>query len=63
MQGRFPNLPAERQLQSAFAAYNCGSNNVATPDTADQKTTGTDYSNDVWVRAAYYVARWPAAGG
>jgi hypothetical protein len=56
---RFPAQTPERQLQSAVAAYNCGPGAVGSPDTADTKTTGHDYSNDVWERARFYAEQWP----
>jgi soluble lytic murein transglycosylase-like protein len=55
---KFPTQPPERQLQAAVAAYNCGPGAVASPDTADARTTGRDYSNDVWERARFYAAGW-----
>jgi len=60
-QRKFTDQPEERQLQAAIAAYNCGIGRVESPSTADQHTTGQDYSNDVWTRAAFYAERWPAA--
>jgi len=57
-QVKFANEPPERQLQAAVAAYNCGFGRVENPSTVDQHTTGGDYSNDVWTRAAFYAVRW-----
>lgn len=58
MIAKFPTMPAVRQLQAAVAAYNCGAGAVGTPDTADNGTTGHDYSNDVWERARFYSVGW-----
>jgi len=55
---KFPTALPARQLQAAVAAYNCGSHNVASPDTADAVTTGHDYSNDVWERGRFYAMGW-----
>jgi hypothetical protein len=55
---KFASAPPARQLQSAVAAYNCGGSAVASPDTADARTTGHDYSNDVWERARLYATGW-----
>ena len=60
---KFADQPLERQLQAAVAGYNCGINAVQSPTTADEHTTGRDYSNDVWTRAGFYAERWPAAAG
>lgn len=60
-QRKFPNEPPARQLQAAVAAYNCGINRVESPSTADNHTTAHDYSNDVWMRAAFYARNWPMA--
>jgi hypothetical protein len=58
-----PDQPLARQLQAAIAAYNCGIGAVASPDAADGRTTGRDYSNDVWTRAQFFFEQWPAAAG
>jgi hypothetical protein len=58
MVGKFATAQPARQLQAAIAAYNCGTSNVASPDTADAHTTGHDYSNDVWERAQFYAVGW-----
>ena len=55
---KFPTATPVRQLQAAVAAYNCDSSNVASPDSADARTTGHDYSNDVWERARFYAIDW-----
>jgi hypothetical protein len=60
---KFADQPLARQLQAAVAAYNCGMGNVQSPAAADNHTTGRDYSNDVWARAEFYAARWPATVG
>jgi hypothetical protein len=57
---KYGNQLLVRQLQAAVAAYNCGIGAVHSIDTADDHTTGHDYSNDVWVRAQFYAERWPA---
>jgi hypothetical protein len=57
-QPSFAGQPASRQLQGAIAAYNCGCADVSDPDTADEHTTGHDYSNDVWERAKFYAMGW-----
>ncbi len=55
---RFPHASQARQLQAAVAAYNCGVGGVGSIATVDERTTGRDYSNDVWARAAFYAADW-----
>jgi len=62
-QSKFADQPLARQLQAAVGAYNCGMGNVQSPSAADNHTTGQDYSNDVWARAEFYAARWPAVAG
>ncbi len=55
---KFPDASEAEQLQAAVAAYNCGAGGVASIVTADARTTGHDYSNDVWVRATVYAVGW-----
>ncbi|KAK6966141.1 glycine glutamate and proline-rich protein [Biomphalaria glabrata] len=56
---KFPNWPAERQLQGGVAAYNFGSKNVQSWSGLDVGTTNNDYSNDIIARAKYlYSIGW-----
>lgn len=50
-----PDWPPERQMQGGVAGYNAGPARVKTLDQIDSKTTGHDYSNDVWARAQFYA--------
>jgi hypothetical protein len=58
MIAKFATAEPARQLQAAVAAYNCGAGRVGSPATADARTTGHDYSNDVWERARFYASGW-----
>jgi hypothetical protein len=57
---KFSNLPADKQLQAAIAAYNTGPGNVdhslSTGHDIDSTTAGHDYSADVLSRAAWFKA-------
>jgi hypothetical protein len=58
---RFPDLPEEKQLQAAIAAYNTGPGNVdhslSKGRDVDSTTAGHDYSTDVLSRAAWFKAK------
>ena len=55
MKRRFPQWTPAQQLKGAIAAYNFGPSNVHTLEGMDKKTTGDDYSSDVWARAMYFM--------
>jgi soluble lytic murein transglycosylase-like protein len=54
----FPAGARALQLRAAVAAYNCGPGNVTSLEAPDARTTGRDYSNDVWERARFYAREW-----
>ncbi len=64
MRARYPDASPAELLRLAVAAYNCGPGNVRSAATPDRRTTGKDYSSDVWARAQWYATqdqRDPAA--
>lgn len=54
---KFPDWTEAQTLRGAVAAYNTGPSNIKSYDDVDKRTTGGDYSADVWARARYY-ATW-----
>lgn len=59
MAKKFPDASKAEVLRLAVSAYNCGPGNVRSATTPDKRTTGGDYSSDVWARAQHYAAPKP----
>ncbi len=59
---KHPGWPAAQQLRGGVAAYNFGASNVWTIAGMDQKTTGDDYSSDVWARARFLAPDFGGTG-
>lgn len=52
---KFPHWDKNQKLKGALAAYNMGTEKMASSySKVDDHTTGGDYSNDVTARAQYY---------
>lgn len=57
MAKKFPKASKVEVLRLAVSAYNCGPGNVRSADAPDKRTTGGDYSSDVWARAQRYATK------
>lgn len=53
---RFPDWTEAMVLRGAVAAYNTGPGDVRSWSGIDSRTTGDDYSSDVWARARAYAS-------